>query len=183
MSTEQETSEVKENGRKSKNLIIITGPTASGKDTVIDLFIERHPNFKRIVPYTTRTPHINEQDGVDYHFVSLEWFKQNQDRFCAITQRMISNQTIYYGTALSDLQMILKGEQRIWKLDPYTACNLDSCLGESLSSDEIKTLLSQTAIIYLGVDRLTVLKDRLKKKLILLFAISRLFRQRNFCMA
>ena len=41
---------------------------------------QKYKNFKISVSHTTRTPRSNEVDGVDYHFVSKEKFKELIDK-------------------------------------------------------------------------------------------------------
>lgn len=61
----------------SKNIIIIEGPSGVGKDTIIDLLINRYPNkFGRPVNATTRPMRENESQGHPYLFITEEEFKQ-----------------------------------------------------------------------------------------------------------
>lgn len=55
-------------------LIIITGPSGSGKGTVIKAIMNRFPGITRVVTYTTRDPRQGERHGVDYLFVSHDDF-------------------------------------------------------------------------------------------------------------
>ena len=50
-------------------LIVISGPSGVGKDTVIQRMKERQLPFHFIVTTTTRPPRLNEVNGVDYIFV------------------------------------------------------------------------------------------------------------------
>jgi guanylate kinase len=56
-------------------LLILSGPSGVGKDTVARMLIERRPNsFYFVVTATTRPPRTDEVDGVDYFFVSFDEF-------------------------------------------------------------------------------------------------------------
>lgn len=55
-------------------LIVISGPSGVGKDTVLQRMKERNLPFHFVVTATTRPPRASETDGVDYIFVSLEDF-------------------------------------------------------------------------------------------------------------
>jgi guanylate kinase len=57
-------------------LIVISGPSGVGKDTVIKRLLELDPKLKYSVSYTTRPPRPGEVDGVDYRFVSREGFER-----------------------------------------------------------------------------------------------------------
>lgn len=47
----------------------IMGKSASGKDSVFKELRKRFPEYREIVPYTTRPIREGETDGVEYHFV------------------------------------------------------------------------------------------------------------------
>jgi guanylate kinase len=55
-------------------LIVISGPSGVGKDTVIQRMKERNLPFHFVVTATTRAPRSNEVHGRDYFFVSQEEF-------------------------------------------------------------------------------------------------------------
>jgi len=56
-------------------LLILSGPSGVGKDTVARLLIERRPDsFYFVVTATTRPPRDNERHGIDYIFVTFDEF-------------------------------------------------------------------------------------------------------------
>jgi guanylate kinase len=57
-------------------LLVISGPSGVGKDTVIKRLLELDPNLKYSVSYTTRPPRPGEVDGVDYRFVNRDQFER-----------------------------------------------------------------------------------------------------------
>ena len=57
-------------------VIVLSGPSAVGKTTVVRCLRERIPNLYFSVSATTRAPRPGEVDGVDYHFVSPARFQQ-----------------------------------------------------------------------------------------------------------
>jgi guanylate kinase len=57
-------------------LIVISGPSGVGKDTLIKRLLELDPNLRYSVSCTTRPPRPNEVDGIDYSFVGRERFQQ-----------------------------------------------------------------------------------------------------------
>lgn len=64
-------------GKPGAMVVIISGPSGVGKDTIIRLLMERHPADERrfVVTYKTRAPRRNEVDGRDYQFVSVDQFR------------------------------------------------------------------------------------------------------------
>ncbi|KAG5975269.1 hypothetical protein E4U58_001427 [Claviceps cyperi] len=56
--------------------LIISGPSGVGKGTLYKRLFNNHPDtFCLSVSHTTRGPRPGEQDGIDYHFVSMEAFE------------------------------------------------------------------------------------------------------------
>jgi guanylate kinase len=51
-------------------LVVLTGPSGAGKDSVRDLILEWEPSIHRVVTATTRPPRPGEIPGYDYHFLS-----------------------------------------------------------------------------------------------------------------
>jgi guanylate kinase len=83
-------------------LIVISGPSGSGKDTVVQRMIERGLPFHFVVTATTRPKRPNETHGRDYWFVSKEEFA-----------RMIEqNELIEYALVYGDYKGIPKAQVR-----------------------------------------------------------------------
>lgn len=61
-------------------VVVLSGPSAVGKSTVVRCLRERIPNLHFSISATTRAPRPGEVDGVDYHFVSPARFQQLIDR-------------------------------------------------------------------------------------------------------
>lgn len=57
-------------------LVVISGPSGVGKDTVLQRMKERGLPMHFVVTATTRPKREGEQDGVDYFFVSREQFAE-----------------------------------------------------------------------------------------------------------
>ena len=57
-------------------MLVLSGPSAVGKSTVVRHLRERVPDLLFSVSATTRAPRPGEVDGVDYHFVTPERFQQ-----------------------------------------------------------------------------------------------------------
>lgn len=61
-------------------LFILSAPSGAGKTSLINEVIQsndyRQLPLERIVTYTTKKPRHTEQDGRDYHFLSVEEFEQ-----------------------------------------------------------------------------------------------------------
>ena len=57
-------------------MVVLSGPSAVGKSSVVRCLRERVPTMLFSVSVTTRAPRPGEVDGVDYHFVTPARFQQ-----------------------------------------------------------------------------------------------------------
>jgi guanylate kinase len=61
-------------------VVVLSGPSAVGKSTVVHCLRDRVPELYFSVSATTRSPRPGEVEGVDYHFVSAKDFQDLIDR-------------------------------------------------------------------------------------------------------
>ncbi len=82
-------------------VFIISAPSGSGKSTLVNYLMDKVPNLKFSVSYTTRKPRGQETDGQNYHFVTREAFEEMlaKDEFLESAQ-VFGN---YYGTHRNEL--------------------------------------------------------------------------------
>ena len=64
----------------SGRVVVLSGPSAVGKSTVVRCLREQLPELYFSVSATTRSPRPGEVDGVDYHFVTPDAFQQLIDQ-------------------------------------------------------------------------------------------------------
>lgn len=58
-------------------LVTFSGPSGSGKDTVLDILLKKNDNIKVSISMTTRVKREYEIDGTHYYFVNREYFEKN----------------------------------------------------------------------------------------------------------
>lgn len=80
-------------------MLILVGESASGKSS-IEKYLCEYFEYNKLISYTTRSPRENEQNGVDYHFISEEKFNElkSQDFFAEVG----CYNGWYYGSAAED---------------------------------------------------------------------------------
>lgn len=101
-------------------LVILSGPSGVGKDTVLDAWRAGNARVQRVVAATSRSPRPNEVDGIDYHFLSREGFLAKVARNELLEYKEVFGN--FYGTPLDGLQKLLKdGKIAILKIDVYGA--------------------------------------------------------------
>ena len=64
---------------KKGRLVLFSGPSGVGKDTLLDILLEKKPEIRHSVSITTRKKRENEVDGVDYFFISRDRFENMID--------------------------------------------------------------------------------------------------------
>ncbi|MCQ2452283.1 MAG: guanylate kinase [Oscillospiraceae bacterium] len=82
-------------------LIIISAPSGTGKGTIISLLTAQSNRFWVSVSATTRDPRGQEQNGVEYHFLSREAFEDMIENHELLEYAEYSGN--YYGTPLLPL--------------------------------------------------------------------------------
>ena len=75
----------------------VAAPSGGGKTSLTRALLEREPAILLSVSYTTRPPRPGETDGVDYHFVTPERFRDAQgrgrvSRACARARQLVRDE-------------------------------------------------------------------------------------------
>jgi guanylate kinase len=148
-------------------LIVVSGPSGSGKDVVAQEFI-KGTDIKRIVTYTNRPKREGEVDGVDYNFVATEQFEQwiREGKFLeyVVYRKNENGQNEYKGTMGNFMEdMIVRGQDYLWRIDPTRAAQLNELFDEK-APDLCEEIKRRTVLIYIGVESLfTLMKRRMKR--------------------
>lgn len=178
---------------KTGMLIVFSGPSGVGKDSVLKLILKERKDLRLSISYTTRLPRSGEVDGVDYHFVSKQEFEKLIDN-----GEMLEYATYcgnYYGTRSFEidkelesgnsviLEIEVQGARQVIKkrkdavsifIVPSSVEELKNRLiGRGLDSEEIiknrilvaeKEILSATDYNYIVVnDKLSVCAEDISK--------------------
>lgn len=129
-------------------LLILTGKTASGKDTVMSYLLARFPNLKRVVTTTSRQPRMGERGGVDYQFVSREIFLQKIAKGEFIEHVEYGGNL--YGTGKLQIADNLD-KDLIWRIDPSRAGQIRQFIKSSLG-ERADQILKDLLVVYLMID-------------------------------
>lgn len=89
--------------------IVMSAPSGAGKTTLCDLLLQNYPELCYSVSCTTRKPRINEEDGIDYHFRSVETFKRMVDEGQFLEHARVHDN--YYGTLKAPIYEVLREGQ------------------------------------------------------------------------
>jgi guanylate kinase len=97
-------------------LIVLSGPSGVGKDTVLHELRRLDPTLRYSVSYTTREPRPGEVDGVAYSFVDKDTFRAMAERGEFLEWAEVHGHL--YGTSEERVKAALdRGEDIVLKID------------------------------------------------------------------
>ena len=105
-------------GAPGAQLVIISGPSGVGKDTIIEALAERprDPDFHYVVTCTTRHPRPGEVPGVNYQFLTVEEFEHLRDAGELLEYAEVHGN--WYGTPRHEVaDALAEGHDVILKID------------------------------------------------------------------
>ena len=91
---------------RSSRLVLFSGISGAGKDTVKRALMARNPIFHDIVSHTTRQPRHNnstlEQDGIDYHFIDQATAQAMLEQEAFVEAKFVHGTV--YGTSVAEIK-------------------------------------------------------------------------------
>ena len=97
-------------------LFVIAAPSGAGKTSLVKALVERSDDIEVAVSHTTREKRPDEQDGVNYHFVTLPKFKEIEQRDGFIEYAQVFGNL--YGSSLEAVtQFIEAGINLVLEID------------------------------------------------------------------
>ena len=131
-------------------LVIISGPSGAGKDSVVKRMRELNYPFHFVVTTTDRPPRPGESNGLDYHFVSTATFDK------MIADDELFEHAVVYGQhkgvrKAPVLRALSSGVDVIMRLDAQGAAT-------------VRRLMPEALTIFLVPPSVEVLIDRLRRR-------------------
>ncbi len=132
-------------------LIVISGPSGVGKDTIARGLIDRKPDdFYFVVTATTRPPRVEEVDGVDYYFYSFDEFAQMIEDDDLLEYAIVYND--YKGIPKKHIrEALVSGRDVIMRVDVQGAAT-------------VRKLIPNAILIFLTVQSEDILVRRLEER-------------------
>ena len=144
---------------KQRYLLVVSGPSGAGKDTVVSRMMQKHPEIEISVSATTRAPRAGETDGenyyfssdyhipTNYYFLTNEQFEEKIDRGEML--EYVNYCGKYYGTPKSEVDARLdRGTTVVLVIEVVGAANIKKLYPESTlifimppSMDELRARL------------------------------------------
>ena len=132
--------------------IIISAPSVAGKSTIVQHLLKQFPRLEFSVSACSRPKRGCEVDGKEYHFLSVNEFRNNieQDEFVEWEEVYPGS---YYGTLKSELERIWdSGRVPLFDVDVVGGINLKHHFGD------------QALAIFIQPPSLQILEERLRNR-------------------
>ncbi len=136
----------------SKNglLVILSGPSGSGKDTILCELARRESDIRISISMTTRKPREWEADGKNYYFVDEGYFLRKLEGEQILEYAQYGSS--YYGTPKAPVDLWLaEGKTVILKIEVQGA-------------EKIRSLYPDSVSIFLMPPSLRILEERLRRR-------------------
>ena len=132
--------------KKQGQLIVVSGPSGAGKDTIVNKVVENNKNIWISVSATSRKPRNGEVEGVNYFFLEKEDFEEKINNNYFLEYAEYANN--YYGTPKEKIvEKLEKGIDVILVIEIQGAKKIKELVPEALfifiMPPSEKTLLSR----------------------------------------
>ena len=103
-------------------ILIISGPSGVGKDTLMQKVFEKYPGFfKKGVTHTSRKMREGEKEGFNYYYVSKEDFLKLDSEGGLVEHNFYNGN--YYGLSKMELEKGLKGDKILYAIIDINGAN------------------------------------------------------------
>lgn len=151
-----------EAARRPGLLIVISGPSGTGKGTICQALLQRQPQFVYSISATTRLPRPGEVHGLNYFFVSVQEFRRMVDAHEMLEWANVYGN--YYGTPRFLVEdQLHKGRDVILEIDTQGAKQIKDRCPEGIFIFVVPPSLAELKrrIVKRGTDSAAVIERRL----------------------
>ena len=134
----------------SGSLFLVSAPSGAGKSSLVNALLKRELSIKLSISYTTRAPRPGEENGREYHFISLEDFINKKDKGEFLEWAQVHDN--YYGTS-----KILIQEQLQVGIDVLLEIDWQG-------AQQVKKQFPKVASIFILPPSMQALEDRLNQR-------------------
>ena len=149
-------------------LLIVSAPSGSGKSTIVNFLMKEHPEFRLAfsVSATSRPPRGQEQDGVDYYFLTPEEFRSHIENDDFLEYEEVYEGR-FYGTLKSQVEeKLAAGMNVVFDVDVKGGINIKKYYGEDALSVFIQPPsieVLRERLIRRNTDEMAQIEQRLAK--------------------
>ena len=146
---------------KTKPLfIVLSAPSGCGKSTLIDMLLQEYHDLGYSISCTTREPRGEEENGLDYHFVSKDRFQELIGENAFLEHAEVHGN--YYGTLKGPIEeMLREGTSVILDIDVQGAAKVREYVRSLPNTDPLKIGYVDIFILPPSMEEL---RERLEKR-------------------
>ncbi|MDR3354638.1 MAG: guanylate kinase [Synergistaceae bacterium] len=112
-------------------LFIISGPAGAGKGTLRKILFDEFPDLVYSISSTTRPLRNGEEEGVDYHFISMDEFRALVAEGAFLEWAEVHGN--FYGTKREDVEKCLeRGDDMVLEIDVKGCVNVKKKIPEAI---------------------------------------------------
>ena len=148
-------------------LMVISGPSATGKSTIVKEYLKRNPQIKMSVSATTRQPRPGETDGVNYFFLNKDVFRKRLENGEFLEHAQVYGN--YYGTPKAYVEeQMTDGKDVLLEIDTEGAMQVREKFAEGVFLFVIPPSLEalNQRINYRGTETAAEMNQRLNNALL-----------------
>lgn len=139
-----------EKSQANGRVYVISAPSGGGKTTLVEALMAQDMNVTRAVTHTTRGAREGEENGVDYHFVTKDQFKEMIEEAAFLEHAQVFDNL--YGTSLAEVQKHTEtGKDVVLVIDWQGA-------------DSVKAIMPEAELIFIVPPSIAALEERLSAR-------------------
>ena len=140
--------------------IVMSAPSGCGKSTLIDMLLQEYPDLQYSISCTTRAPRGEEEDGIDYHFLSMERFRELLAENAFLEYAEVHGN--FYGTLKRPIEEVLaEGNSMILDIDVVGAAKVRYYVKHLPPTDPLRVGYVD---IFINPPDMQALRERLEKR-------------------
>ena len=117
--------------------LVLSAPSGCGKSTLIDMILQEYCDIVYSISCTTRAPRGEEEDGLDYHFLTQKRFEELIGEKAFIEYAKVHDH--YYGTLKQPIEEVLaEGNSMILDIDVQGAAKVREYVRGLPNNDPLK---------------------------------------------
>lgn len=140
--------------------IVMSAPSGCGKSTLIDMLLQEYPDLQYSISCTTRAPRGEEEDGIDYHFLTVDRFRELLADSAFLEHAEVHGN--YYGTLKRPIEEVLaEGNSMILDIDVVGAAKVRSYVRQLPPDDPLRVGYVD---IFINPPSMYALRERLERR-------------------
>lgn len=143
-------------------LVVVTGFSGSGKDTLINLFLQKRSDFDMIITHSTRPQRPGEIPGVHHHFVNYREFQTLVKKGEML--EYVKYGSFYKGTSIKEFERIHTGKNLIWRIDILRAATYEDTFFQTFDNKTAKLFSERSLRLFIKTPSFKNALTRYKKR-------------------